>query len=128
MAEQLTAKPMHVETLKSGERVIIDPALTTQRMFMYFYLFINIGSIIGQITMVYAERYVGFWLSFTLPTIMFALCPFVLLVFRRNYKIHEPTGSVLGKAVQLVKFALKDKVSWNPSRTYVNSPIIIEEY
>ena len=34
MAEQLTAKPMHVETLKSGERVIIDPALTTQRMFM----------------------------------------------------------------------------------------------
>ena len=34
MAEQLTAKPMHVEQLKSGERVIVDPALTTQRMFM----------------------------------------------------------------------------------------------
>jgi proton-dependent oligopeptide transporter, POT family len=34
MAEQLTSKPMHVETLKSGERIIIDPALTTQRMFM----------------------------------------------------------------------------------------------
>lgn len=48
---------MRVETLKSGERVIVDPAMTTQRMFLYFYFFINIGSIVGQISMVYAERY-----------------------------------------------------------------------
>ena len=117
MAEQLTAKPMHVETLRSGERVIIDPALTTQRMFMYFYLFINIGSIIGQITMVYAERYVGFWLSFTLPTFMFCLCPLVLVVFRKKYTTRPPTGSVLGKSVQLIRFALKGKTSWNPNKT-----------
>ena len=108
---------MHVETLRSGERVIIDPALTTQRMFMYFYLFINIGSIIGQITMVYAERYVGFWLSFTLPTFMFCLCPLVLVVFRKKYTTRPPTGSVLGKSVQLIRFALKGKTSWNPNKT-----------
>ena len=119
MAEQLTAKPMHVETIGSGERVIIDPALTTQRMFMYFYLFINIGSIVGQITMVYAERYVGFWLSFTLPTFMFLLCPAVLLIFHKKYHIRPPTESVLGKSVQLIKYACRGKISANPSRTCV---------
>lgn len=117
MAEQLTSQPMHVQTRRSGERVIVDPALTTQRMFMYFYLFINIGSIVGQITMVYAERYVGFWLSFTLPTIMFAVCPLVLVAFRPKYNTTPPTGSVLGKAVKLVRFALQGKVSANPSKT-----------
>jgi len=117
MAEQLEEKHMRVDTLKSGERVIIDPALTTQRIFMYFYMFINVGSIVGQITMVYAERYVGFWLSFTLPTIMFLLCPVVLLVFNKQYKHKEPTGSVLGKSVKLIKFACKGKVSANPSKT-----------
>jgi hypothetical protein len=120
MAEQLTAKPMHVEALSTGERVIIDPALTTQRMFMYFYLFINIGSIIGQITMVYAERYVGFWLSFTLPTIMFMLCPLVMIAFHKQYRQRPPTGSVLAKSAQLIKFALKGKTSINPVRTIAN--------
>jgi hypothetical protein len=34
----------------------VDPALTSARLFMYFYLFINIGSLCGQIGMVYAEK------------------------------------------------------------------------
>jgi proton-dependent oligopeptide transporter, POT family len=42
-AEQLSEKKMHVETLRSGEQVIVDPAMTTQRMFLYFYMFINLG-------------------------------------------------------------------------------------
>lgn len=82
-----------------------------------FYLFINIGSVIGQVTMVYAEKYVGFWLSFTLPTIMFLLCPLVLVVFHKKYRFREPTDSVLEKSVRLIKFACKGKVSANPART-----------
>ena len=73
--------------------------------------------------MVYAERYVGFWLSFTLPTVMFALCPLVLLVFHKKYRLREPTDSVLEKAVRLIKFACKGKVSVNPVRTYVTNPV-----
>jgi len=34
MAEQLHSLRMHVTQLKSGERVVVDPALTTQRIFM----------------------------------------------------------------------------------------------
>jgi len=107
-AEQLKDRTMRVKTLPSGERVIVDPAQTTQRMFMYFYFFINCGSIIGQITMVYAERYVGFWLSFLLPTVMFCLCPIVLAVMKKHYVLREPTGSVFGKFTKLTRLALKD--------------------
>jgi proton-dependent oligopeptide transporter, POT family len=117
MAEQLQAGKMRIKVLRNGERVIVDPAMTTQRSFMYFYLCINIGAIVGQITMVYAERYVGFWLSFTLPTIMFALCPLVLAIFNSRYVHRPPTGSVLEKALELMKYALKGKVSPNPVKT-----------
>lgn len=33
-AEQLSERRMHVLVLKSGEEVIVDPSMTTQRMFM----------------------------------------------------------------------------------------------
>ncbi|KAJ7882809.1 hypothetical protein B0H14DRAFT_2565201 [Mycena olivaceomarginata] len=35
----------------SGECVIVDPTLTVSRVYMYFYLFINVGALVGQITM-----------------------------------------------------------------------------
>jgi hypothetical protein len=38
--------------LPSGERVLVDPTVTTSRIFLYFYLCINIGSLVGQIGMV----------------------------------------------------------------------------
>lgn len=117
MAEQLQAGKLRIRVLKSGERVIVDPAMTTQRSFMYFYLCINIGAIVGQITMVYAERYIGFWLSFLLPTIMFSFCPLVLILFNKRYVHRPPTGSVLEKSVALIKLALKGKVSGNPKTT-----------
>lgn len=55
-AEQLSEKKMHVEVLKSGEHVIVDPALTTQRMFLYFYMFINVGSIVGEFRQTLSTR------------------------------------------------------------------------
>ena len=72
-----------VKKMPSGEEVIVDPTITQSRIYHYFYLFINIGALVGQIGMVYAEKYVGFWLSFTLPTIMFFFCP-IVMVYCRN--------------------------------------------
>ncbi|EEH15989.1 hypothetical protein PABG_06076 [Paracoccidioides brasiliensis Pb03] len=119
MVEQLKHTKMRVIE-RNGERLIVDPSLTTQRIFMYFYLCINIGSIVGQVTMVYAERYIGFWLSFTLPTAMFCICPLVLGIFHKRYVQYPPTESVLGNAVKLLKFACKGKISWNPRKTFRN--------
>jgi POT family proton-dependent oligopeptide transporter len=55
--------------------VIHGPALPANRVYMYFYLFINIGALIGQLAMSYTEKFVGFWLAWLLPTFMLCICP-----------------------------------------------------
>ncbi|KAL2168239.1 hypothetical protein VTG60DRAFT_247 [Thermothelomyces hinnuleus] len=118
IVEQLDLERMVVKTLKSGERVIVDPATTASRVYHYFYFFINIGALCGQLSMVYCEHYVGFWLSYTLPTILLCLCPLVLLWGRRRYKRVPPQGSVLGRAFRLFFLANKGRWSINPVKTY----------
>jgi len=114
VAEQVPATVMRISTDKKGNRVIVDPAITTTRIYNYFYLFINVGALIGQISMSYAERFVGFWLAFMLPTILFLLCPIVMVLCKKNYKLTPPTGSVLGKATKLFFLANKGKWKLNP--------------
>lgn len=118
IVEQLDLERMVVRTLPSGERVVVDPAATASRVYHYFYLFINIGALVGQLSMVYCEHYVGFWLSFTLPTILLCFCPLVMLWGRRRYKRVPPQGSVLGRSFKLFFLANKGRWSINPFKTY----------
>ncbi|KAI0055438.1 peptide transporter PTR2A [Artomyces pyxidatus] len=118
VAEQQTHLKAFVSETKSGERVIVDPTLTTSRIYMYFYFFINVGALIGQITMTFAEKYVGFWLAYTLPTAVFLLCPLVLFFGRKRYRRSPPTGSVLGKSLRLWLLAARGKWSLNPIKQY----------
>lgn len=112
LAEQNRDTRMRVEVRK-GERVIVDPAVTNTRIFLYFYFAINIGSVCGQISMVYVEKFIGFWLAFLLPTILFAAAPVVLFVCRKNYILSPPTGSVLSKFMRMFWYAMKGKwLSW----------------
>lgn len=120
LAEQIEQKRPIVITLKSGERVIQDPAVTVSRLFLYFYMMINFGSLAGGIGMVYAERYVGFWLAYALPTFVFFAAPLVLLACKKKYKRSPPTGSVLGKSIKLFNLASKGCWSLNPVTTYKN--------
>ncbi|KAK4453757.1 POT family-domain-containing protein [Podospora aff. communis PSN243] len=120
IVEQLDLDHMIVKTLPDGERVIVDPHLTASRVYHYFYLFINIGALVGQISMVYCEYYVGFWLSYTLPTIMLCFCPLVMLWGRKRYRRVPPEGSILGKAFKLLGLACKGRISINPVRTFKN--------
>ncbi|CAI4211033.1 unnamed protein product [Parascedosporium putredinis] len=89
LAEQNTDTRLRVEVRK-GERVIVDPAITNSRIFLYFYFAINVGSTIGQIAMVWVEKYVGFWLAFLLPTILFLAAPIVLWSQKKKYKLTPP--------------------------------------
>ncbi|KAF2129483.1 PTR2-domain-containing protein [Dothidotthia symphoricarpi CBS 119687] len=104
----------------SGERVIVDPGITISRIYMRYYLLINIGALVGQISMVYAEKYVGFWLSFTLPTILFVFCPLLMVLFSKHYVKKPPQGDVLVKSVKLYALVLKGRWSLNPVRTWRN--------
>ncbi|KAH0833178.1 POT family-domain-containing protein [Lanmaoa asiatica] len=133
VAEQYRRTKPFITTTKSGERVIVDPTMTTSRIYMvrvsssrlvlcspspiqYFYLFINIGALIGQIGMVYAEKYVGYWLAYTLPTAVFFISPLFLWWGHGRYRVSPPTGSVLGTSFRLWRHALSNRWSWNPIR------------
>lgn len=72
----------------------------------------------GQISMVYAERYVGFYLSFLIPTIAFCLVLPVLFFCRKRYKFVRPEGSVLGPALKLIALGAKGRFHLNPIATY----------
>lgn len=114
IAEQYREDKPFIKVMPNGERVIVDPAATVARIYLYFYLMVNVGSLVGQLAMVYAERYVGFWLSFLLPTMMFCICPTVLFFCRGNYHLVPPTGSTYGQAFRLWSLAMKGRWSLNP--------------
>ncbi|WFD41976.1 hypothetical protein MPSI1_000614 [Malassezia psittaci] len=116
VAEQMKIKEQTVITLKSGESVIVDPALTTARIYIWYYMMINLGSLAGQLGMIYAEKNVGYWLAFLLPTLVFLL-PFPVLWFGRNYyKSVPPQGSILSTAARAWGRAIKNAWSWNPAQ------------
>lgn len=106
LAEQNEDVRPRIEVRK-GERVVVDPAVTNTRIFLYFYLAINIGSLTGQIGMVYVEKYVGFWLAFLIPTALFLVAPFVLWSQKKKYKLKPPTGSLLSKFFKAGIYAFK---------------------
>ncbi|KJZ78690.1 hypothetical protein HIM_02081 [Hirsutella minnesotensis 3608] len=117
LAEQNEDVKPRIEVRK-GERVIVDPAVTNTRIFLYFYFCINIGSLTGQIGMVYVEKYVGFWAAFLIPTALFLLSPFVLWSQKKTYKLKPPTGSLLSKFFKMFFFARKraKKFSWDVAK------------
>ncbi|CAK5277965.1 unnamed protein product [Mycena citricolor] len=103
-----------------GERVIVDPKLTVSRIYMYFYLVINIGALLGQFSMTYTEKYLGYWPAFALPTAVFLLCPLILFLGRNRYVRSPPSGSVLFTFIRLMRFGSRRRWSLNPFRMYAN--------
>jgi proton-dependent oligopeptide transporter, POT family len=65
IAEQYQRKAMAIKTLPTGERIILSPAATIQRIYMVFYMFINVGSL-SLLATPYMERDVGFWSAYLL--------------------------------------------------------------
>lgn len=89
--------------------------MTLSRIYMRYYAIFNFGALVGQISMVYAEHYVGFWLSFTLPTLLFLFCPLVMFFCRNRYAKRPPTGSVYGSCFRLIALAMKGCWTLNPA-------------
>ncbi|KAL4974139.1 POT family-domain-containing protein [Aspergillus desertorum] len=97
VADQYKRKKMAVSTTKKGERVIIDPALTIQRIYMIFYGCINIGSL-SLLATPYMEKYTGFWSAYLLCLCMFAVGTAVIILGRKYYVVRPPQGSVITDA------------------------------
>ncbi|KAK4684848.1 hypothetical protein P7C73_g5312, partial [Tremellales sp. Uapishka_1] len=107
LCDQSPVRVPTLHTTKKGERVIYDPQMTVQKYLMIFYWCINVGSFFAVATE-YSERFVGFWLAFLLPGIIYMLCPIVLVIaYKRLYKA-PPQGSVVLEAFKVISMLLKD--------------------
>jgi len=68
---------------------------------------------------IFIIQYVGFWIGYTIPTMLLLLCPLVTWSGHRYVHL-PPTGAVLSTALRLFWFAARGKWSLNPARTYKN--------
>ncbi|KAM3554904.1 hypothetical protein MY1884_005879 [Beauveria asiatica] len=101
IADQYQRRRMALRTEPSGERVIIDPAITYQRIYMIFYWCINIGALSLMATP-FMERFEGFWTAFLMCFVMFNVGILVLVVRRKSYIIRPPQGSIITDALKAV--------------------------
>ena len=105
IAEQMTETRMKIKVTKSGERVIQDPNITFQRIYMIFYFFINVGSL-SLVATVFMEKYTGYWTVNLLGLLVFLIGFGVLLLGKKFYVTRPPQGSVLPHAFKAMWIGL----------------------
>lgn len=120
--DQYTHQRQYVKTLPSGERVLVDPETTIQRILVIYYGFINIGAFYA-LASTYAEKYVGYWLAFLLPTIIYTLVVVVFVGVRKKIIKKPPMGSQLNDFFKITmlcckenKFMVWKKGFWDAAR------------
>ncbi|KAH7145596.1 POT family protein [Dactylonectria estremocensis] len=106
-AEQYKNSQPVLKTLKSGEEVIVDPELTVQRLFMWFYWVVNIGALSPLIT-VTIEAHHSFWLAYLVPLIAIIISAGVFLLGRNKYVKVPPMGSAILDACRTTSIAIKE--------------------
>lgn len=92
------------KVLPSGEKVIVDPEATTERVMLWFYLLINVGGFMGVPTL-YIEKYIGWWISFLIPLILYLPLPLLLWYLKDKLILHPATGSNLGDITRVVSIS-----------------------
>ncbi|KAF2015163.1 Di/tri peptide transporter 2 [Aaosphaeria arxii CBS 175.79] len=112
--EQYTETKQKVSTLKSGERVIVDPQTTISNIYMIFYNVLCLGCLSG-IPATYIEHRVGFWAAFLVPFCVFWIAVITLLLGRKTYvqRVPEP---VVGKAFTIFRIAIKNGFNMDAAR------------
>jgi dipeptide/tripeptide permease len=105
IAEQVRTTKPYIKLLYNRKRVIVDPEMTIQRIYMIFYMCINVGSI-SAIATTTLELHVGFWSAFLLPFFMFCVGYFVLISGKKLYVIRPPEGGVIAKCFKALWIAM----------------------
>ncbi|KAF2636209.1 PTR2-domain-containing protein [Massarina eburnea CBS 473.64] len=109
IADQYKRRRMVVkDDPKTGERVIIDPAITIQRIYMVFYFCINVGCL-SLLATPYMERDIDFWAAFLLCLCMFLVGTLVLVLGRKVYIVRPPQGSIITDAFRVMWMMIKGR-------------------
>jgi POT family proton-dependent oligopeptide transporter len=93
---------------KTGEKVIIDPAITIQRIYMIFYWCINAGSL-SLLATPYLERDIDFWSAYLLCLCVFFVGLLVLVLGRKVYVVRPPQGSIITNAFRVIWLMIKNR-------------------
>jgi dipeptide/tripeptide permease len=132
--DQYQHQRKYTKTLKTGEKVLVDPETTIQRMMLIFYGLINVGAFYAVATD-YAEKYVGYWLAYLLPGIIYFLLPILLLFFYKKTIKMPPRKTAYDDVYSIIWIALKKntwrigrKGFWDPARPSVMRASGITEY
>ncbi|KAF1835036.1 peptide transporter-like protein PTR2 [Decorospora gaudefroyi] len=107
IAEQVRSTKPFVKTLSGGKQVIVDPEITVQRIYMVFYMCINVGSI-SAIATTMLELHVGFWSAYLLPLVMFCVGYAVLVSGKKRYIIKPPQGGVISNCFRALYIAARN--------------------
>lgn len=108
---------MAIKTQKSGERTIIDPAITYQRIYMVFYWCINLGSL-SLIATPFMEKEKGFWTAFLLCFCAFNIGILVLILRRKSYVVRPPQGQIITDAFKAIGIMIKSRNTNAPKPTW----------
>ncbi|KAF2103817.1 PTR2-domain-containing protein [Rhizodiscina lignyota] len=123
IADQYKRRNMAVHTLaKTGERVILDPNLTIQRIYMLFYFCINIGCL-ALLATPYMERLVGFWSAYLLGFLMFLCGLAVLVLGKKLYTVTPPQGSVITDAFRAMWIMIRNRNSDAPKPSFTGQRV-----
>ncbi|PVI02470.1 peptide transporter PTR2-A [Periconia macrospinosa] len=109
IADQYKRRRMVVKTdEKTGERVIIDPSITIQRIYMVFYFCINLGSL-SLLATPYMERDIHFWAAYLLCLCMFLVGTLTLVLGKKLYVVRPPQGSVITDCFRCIWMMMKNR-------------------
>jgi hypothetical protein len=89
------------KVLETGEKVIVDPAATVERVMLWFYLLINVGGFMNVPT-AYTAKYVGWWLSFSIPLFLYLPLLPLLWWLKPKLTLYPPGGSDLGNVFKIL--------------------------
>ncbi|CAK7891078.1 peptide transporter Ptr2p [[Candida] anglica] len=119
IADQVPKTKPVIRVLKDGSRVVQDPNITIQSVFMFFYLMINIGSL-SVIATTEMEAHIGFWASYLLP-LCFFFVGVLTLVLGRKYYVKVPVGDkIISKSFKVLAIGLKNKLNMDVAKPSVN--------
>lgn len=106
VVDQYTYQKRYTKVLKSGEKVVVDPEATIQRIMLIFYGLVNIGAFYA-IGTTYAEKRIGYWLAYLVGGIIYFLLPILLVVMHKRTVKYPPEESVLPKFFKVLLVSVR---------------------
>lgn len=119
VADQIDRHRPYIKVLKSGEKVIVDSALTVQRAISIFYLMANVGSAACLAT-TFMELRIGFWAAYLLP-LCFVATSFTLIFLGRKLYVRNPVSDkIVSKCIHISIIAIKNKGKFEAAKPSIN--------